>query len=123
MTEPEDQVDFSPVDPTADADHFDEVVRRISIAASAELANRRARHNVVGEIARWHKPLMAAAAASAALLAFTLTGSDTSMSSSADELQQSVGIAEAIGIPPIVATWVRDDVQPSIDDLYTLEQQ
>jgi len=109
----DDRIDFSPLDPTKDTERFEAAVHSIGVEARGELARRRARASVVGQLGLWWKPLLAAAAITgivsvSALLRF--------QASPATELAD-VGIAEAIGMPDPVAEWVRSDEVPSMSEL------
>ena len=109
----DERIDLSPLDPTVDAERFEAAVHLISASAAAQLARRRARASVVGQLGLWWKPLLAAAAITGiisvgALLRF--------QASPVTELE-NVGIAEAIGMPDQFAEWVRSDEVPTVEEL------
>jgi hypothetical protein len=117
MTDQHDQpLDLSALDPTAEGARFDGIVRSILGDAAAQMEGRRARNNVIGEITRWYKPILAAAAAAVAVLTFSLAQRSTSVIVE----QSTSGVAEAIGIPDHFATWIRGESTPSAVELYSL---
>ncbi len=116
----DERIDFSPLDPTADAERFEATLRSIRAAARAELARRRAQTSVVGQLGLWWKPLLAAAAITGIVSLGALLHSRTSPSVEFED----VGIAEAIGIPDAVAEWVRSDEVPTMAELIvTMEDE
>lgn len=121
----EDPIDFSKLDPTADPVVFEALVRSITERAADQLAARRARAGVMGQISRWTRPMLAAAAVLALLSIFTLArvrAPDGTMASSVDEPAAPVDLAEAIGIPGQLASWVGDGTTPTTADLFTVLQ-
>lgn len=109
-----ERLDLSVLDPGADQLRWERLVRRINEAAASELARRAAlRGSVVGVLAGWARPMIAAAAsvalASASVLA--LAGREPL----GPEPGQSV--AEALRIPAPVAEWVADERSPDMTDL------
>ncbi len=109
----EDRIDFSPLDPTRDPERFDGIVRSITAEAERELARRRARTSVVGQLGLWWKPLLAAAA----VAGIVALGALARYGSPATTVEAEIGIAEAIGMPEQVAIWVRSDEAPSPAEL------
>ncbi len=109
----DNRIDLSALDRTADAARFDRIVAQITDEASAELAARRARSNVIGQITRWTKPTLAAAASLAVISVATLTQIETTTARTADEPT----LAEAIGVPAQVAEWLGNDESPTADQL------
>jgi hypothetical protein len=116
----EDRIDFSPLDPMRDAERFEEIVRSITAAAAGELAARRARGSVVGQVALWWGPLLAAAAITGIVSLTALARLQTTAPTETTE----PGLAEAIGVPTQVAEWVRGDELPTPTELLvTLESE
>lgn len=122
----EDPIDFSKLDPTADPVRFEAIVRSITESAAGQLATRRARAGVMGQISRWTRPMLAAAAVLALLSIITLagvrTGDGTAVAPSGDGSAAPVDLAEAIGIPGQLASWVGEGTTPTTADLFTVVQ-
>jgi len=118
----EDRIDFSPLDPTEDAERFEDIVASISQAAAPALAARGARASVVGQLGLWWRPLLAAAAITGIVSVGALLHYQASTTRIA-ELEE-VGIAEAIGVPSQIADWVWSDEAPTTAELlFTLEEE
>jgi hypothetical protein len=109
----DERIDFSPLDPTVDDARFEAIVDTIGAAAESELARRRARASVVGQVGLWWKPLLAAAAITGIISVGALLRFQPDPSAELED----VGIAEAIGMPDPVAEWVRSDEVPTISEL------
>lgn len=107
----EEPVDFSPLDPTASAARFDAIVGAVMRQATSELRRRRIRHTVTGQIYRWRRPMLAAAAATA-----IVSGAALWQTRSQGATTES-GVAEALGVPTQLAGWVRDNTVPSPEQL------
>lgn len=115
----DERIDFSGLDPTADRERFDAIVASISEAAAPTLAARRARASVIGQVAGWRRPLLAAAAIAGIVAAATLASVETP----APESEAEIGVAEAIGVPQQLAYWVRSDQSPDpVELLVVLEE-
>ena len=111
--ERENRIDLSPLDPTADPARFDRIVGSIVSGAASALQRRRTQNNVVGEISRWRRPMLAAAAAAAILSFVTLQTLPT-----AEQDFESTGtIAEAVGVPSHLAEWVDQERLPTAGEL------
>lgn len=114
----EERIDFASLDPTRDAKRFDAVVGSITAAAARELASRRARASVVGQVASWWRPLLAAAA----IVGIVSIGALARLGTSATTAETEAGLAEAIGMPQQVAEWVlTEDVPTPTELLVVLE--
>lgn len=112
------RIDFSGLDPTQDAERFDAIVRSITEAAAKQLAARRDRATVVGQVAAWWRPLLAAAAIVGIVSIGALARSETLAVTTDTEL----GLGEAIGMPQQVAEWVlTEDVPTPTELLVVLE--
>jgi hypothetical protein len=108
----DDRIDFSPLDPTEDAERFERIVRSIMAAAARPLATRGARASVVGQLGLWWRPLLAAAAITGIVSIGALTRFQTSTMA-----EPEIGLAEAIGMPDQIAEWVRSDEVPTTAEL------
>jgi hypothetical protein len=116
----EERFDFSALDPTRDPERFGALVRSISSAAGPELAARRARANVFGQVAGWWRPLLAAAAVIGLVSAVAMTR----WGANGQAVSTDFGVAEAMGVPEQVAQWVRSDELPTPAELLvTLESE
>ena len=114
----DDRIDFSGLDPTQDAERFDAIVRSITDAAANQLAARRARATVVGQVASWWRPLLAAAAIVGIVSISALAGTEPLAATTETEL----GLSEAIGMPQQIAEWVlTEDVPTPTELLVALE--
>jgi hypothetical protein len=112
-----ERVDLGPLDPTADRQRFEEKVAAIMAAAGEELTARRYRHNALGQVAVWRRPLLAAAAVVGIVSAAALATIDTPSSAT----EADTGLAEAIGVPAQVAEWLSSDELPGLAELLMLE--
>lgn len=108
----DDRIDFTPLDPTRDPERFERIVQDVMAEAEDLLAARRAEHGVIGQVAGWWKPLLAAAAAVAVVSAATLRLAPADTRS-----ETEFGIAEAIGVPTSVADWLETDEAPTAAEL------
>ncbi len=116
MNDPQDRlIDFSPVDPTADPERFDQLVESIIARAADELAARRMQANPVLQIAAWRRPMLAAAAVVAVIAGTVLTQVRVPETMATAETD---GIAEAVGLPVELAQWLWDGTVPSTADLF-----
>ena len=118
MIDHSDRTDFMELDPTSDPERFDEIVASIMAAASDELESRRYRTNALGQLVRWTRPLLAAAA----ITGVVSVAAVASVDDDSQALDSQTGIAEAIGMPEQIAEWVRSDDAPEPAELWlTLE--
>lgn len=104
----DDRIDLSPLDPTRDPVRHARAVRRIMDAATLPLAARRSRITPMGQVTRWWRPMLAMAAAFALAAIGVLTQVTPATAAS-----REAGIAEALGIPTAVATWMTAGDTPS----------
>jgi hypothetical protein len=112
----DERIDFTPLDPHRDPERFEARVGAILAAATTRLAARRTRDTVLGQLAVWWRPLLAAAAIAGIVSALTLAGNQAPSTAIDDEL----GVAEAIGVPVQIAQWVRSDVTPGPTELLAI---
>lgn len=106
--------DLAPLDPGRDPERWERMVAGITAAAAPELA-RRARLPAPGMLmllGGWVRPTLSAAAVMAAAAgAFLFTGAaDTEASTSAT-------LADALGTPSTVASWVETGTAPTMEDM------
>lgn len=98
----DERVDLSPLDPTADRAAYELAVGQIMNAATLPLARRRARYTAMGQVSRWWRPMLAAAAAVVLAAVGVLTQVETATAAAAP----ASTVAEAIGIPASVEAWM-----------------
>ena len=118
MNRYEGRRDLAPLDPAADPERWEAMVRGINRAAAPEIARRRAlpEPGVLLFLADWRRPAAAvctaiAAGAAAILLVQPPRGAAT-----------DTGMAQALGYPDPVASWVETGVSPSVEELlFSLE--
>ncbi len=116
-------IDFAGLDPTLDEVRFQGTVQRILDEAQPILAGRRpdsaeAVRNLdaVATIGSWWRPVTAAAAALALGSATLLSGVQVTDDSAAD----ASGLAEAMGVPSVLASWVQSEQAPATSELFGL---
>ncbi len=107
----EEPIDLGPLDPTADAARFDATVAAVMRDAALELRRRRLGWTAMGQLDRWRRPMLAAAAV------MVLVSGAVLWQTRPRSLQTETGVAEALGVPTQLATWVRDDALPSPEQL------
>jgi anti-sigma-K factor RskA len=108
----DERLDLRALDPTRDPERFERAVGRIMDRAALPLAARRARLTAVGQVTRWWRPMLAVAAALAIVALGVLTRVDPAAAT-------EPGVAEAIGIPTTVATWMVTAETPTAAQVYT----
>lgn len=108
----EERIDFESLDPTADPARFDELVRAIRDHAAGELMRRRAQGTVIGQIARWRRPFLAAASVAAVISGAVLWQTRNGRSSGS-----ATDVADALGLPGALATWVQGEGTPTVGQL------
>lgn len=111
MSREPERVDLSPLDLTLDRLAYERLVRRIVDAARPELARRAAPGGLLGLMADWARPTLAAAAiivllAVGALVATERTGANV-------EIRSLAGL----GVPAPVAEWLEEGREPTASDL------
>ncbi len=109
----DDRIDFSPLDPSQEAERFDGIVRSIMTAAAPQLARRRGRASVFGQVGLWWRPVLAAAAITGIVALAALARLETA----APAPTADTGLAEALGVPEQIAQWVRSDEVPTPAEL------
>ena len=109
-----DRVDFTPLDPQADASRFERIVREIHRAATSELVRRRASLTLWGQIACWRRPILAGSGALALVSALVLAVVQPAVTGPAT-------LEESLGVPNQVAPWVQTAERPSPGELLGAE--
>ena len=109
----DERIDFSALDPMEDQLGFERMVRSITEDAADELAARRARYNVIGQVVTWWRPMLAAAT----VLVIASVAALTTVDATPSTVDPSTGIAQAIGVPSRFAQWVASDELPTTSDL------
>jgi len=104
----DDHIDFGSLDPLRDPERVERALRKIARRAAPLLAARRTPRTAFQQVARWRRPMLAAAAvitiaSVSALLRFG--------GSSAESAPPTV--AEVVGVPSTLAGWVRSDSLPT----------
>jgi hypothetical protein len=111
----DDRLDLSPLDPTTDPVRYERAVGRIMGAAALPLARRRARLTAVGQVSRWWRPMLAVAAA----IALAAVGVLTLVEPAAAESDLASGsVAEAMGIPSGVVSWMTSGEPPTAIEFF-----
>jgi hypothetical protein len=110
----DDRLDLTPLDPTVDGDRFGRIVSAIMERAVDELEARRSRASALAQLVTWRKPMLAAAAILLLLCGGVLFRVRVPEATSQVEYE---GIAEAIGVPTVLAQGMRSDQLPSTAEL------
>ncbi|HEX7117596.1 MAG TPA: hypothetical protein VF212_02330 [Longimicrobiales bacterium] len=112
-----ERVDLSALDPAADAERWERLVRRIMAGAAPELARRAATRDPFTLLASWARPMIAAAAAITVISFAVLrrTPGPVEIGSTA-----SRGIVEALEVPSPAADWLNEDRAPTVTDLVSV---
>jgi hypothetical protein len=114
----DDRIDFSTLDPTQDRARFDELVASIMEKAEDELGVRRASTSALSQLVRWRRPMLAAAA----VIAMVSVGILWQVQAPESE-EESTGIAEAIGVPNLLAQGIRNNDMPTTAELFEAFQE
>lgn len=103
----DEKIDLSPLDPTTNRRAFDATVR--GIAREAMAARRQTRIDAITDIARWTRPVIAAAVLIAAVATLTLVSVGTPPPTGGPaELTTDVA-----GIPQAIVDWTYTNYHPS----------
>jgi hypothetical protein len=106
-----EQIDLSALDPAADEDRWERLVRDIESRAAFELA-RRSAATPIALLARWSRPALPFAAMLAAVSAFGLA-----VASRPAAAASRTGVAEALAPSGPAYTWLTEDTRPAASDL------
>ena len=112
----DDPIDLSSIDPTADTARFNQIVASTLDQVTGQLANRRARNGIVGQLGLRLRPMLAAAAVIALIAAGTLLREPASTTTVATA-DAPTDIAEAMGVPGPLASWVASEELPPATEL------
>jgi len=104
-------IDLSPLDPTANVEGFERLVRNIRVAAAAELQRRSSGLSLTDLIFRWRRPILATA-----LLLAVVSGT-VLMTVRQPGLEDETTLAESLGVPRVWAGWVTGDDRPTPGEL------
>jgi len=113
----DDRVDLSPLDPTADRADFERIVDSILARATNELNARRERLNPIEQVVRWWRPVLTAATVATIISVGVLAGVRSPVS-----VEQTAGMAEAVGVPSMLARGIRDNAVPTAAELFVAFQ-
>jgi anti-sigma-K factor RskA len=108
-----ERLDLTPLDPSTEADRFEQLVGRIRSTAAAELMRRQEELGVWGILAQWRRAVVAAAGVLAVASILTLVLLQPSVMSEGQR-------ATVVGIPDQWADWIRDDTQLGPEDLLSM---
>lgn len=112
--------ELSALDPTAEADRFDDIVARITEDAGRELTRRRRTVDPLVSVAAWWRPGLRAAAAVILVSAGLLVALDgrSRDGGTAEEIAASQEeFASALGVPDALSGWVGRAEMPDPGDL------
>jgi len=107
------RIDFSALDPTRDQDRFDRLVGSIMEQSADGLASRRASTSPLMQLVNWKRPMLAAAA----VIAMISVGVLWQVQSPEVE-EDATGVAEAMGVPSLLAQGLRGDEMPTMAELF-----
>ena len=114
----DERIDFSSLDPTRDQDRFDRLVGSIMEQAADELANRGVSSSPLMQLVNWGRPMLAAAA----VIAMVSVGILWQVQSP-EVVEESTGVAEAIGVPSLLAQGIRNNDMPTTAELFEAFQE
>jgi hypothetical protein len=109
----DDRIDFSALDPTRDEAHFESLIDSIMERAADRLAERRASSSPLMQLVQWRRPMLAAAAVIAMVSVGVLWRVQTP-----ELVEESTGVAEAIGVPTLLAQGIRNNEMPTTAELF-----
>jgi hypothetical protein len=104
-------LDLSPLDPTADSESLERIVRRIHAAAASELLRRRSGPALIDLIVRWRRPILAAS------LLLAVASGAVLMTVRQPVLKDETTLAESLGVPRVWAGWIDVDDRPAPGEL------
>ena len=113
----DDRIDLSALDPTQDEAHFDRLVDSIMERAADQLAERRAASSPLMQLVQWRRPMLAAAAVIAMVSVGVLWQVQRP-----EVVEESTGVAEALGVPTLLAQGIRDNELPTTAELFAAFQ-
>lgn len=106
----DERLDLSALDPRRDPAAHERAVAAIMREAGPRLVRRRAAVTPIGQVAQWWRPMLALAAA----LALAALGVLTRVAPAAAASEAATpGVAQSLGIPATLSTWLGTDDTPS----------
>jgi negative regulator of sigma E activity len=112
----DDRLDLRALDPEHDPVCYERAIGRILARAAQPLAARRARTTPMGQITTWWRPMLALAAA----LVLAAIGVLAQVQPAAAVTNGSdAGVAEALGIPTVLATWIGAEETPTAAQVFS----
>lgn len=108
-----ERLDLSALDPTANPERQERLVRSITHHAAPELARRAAENSPIALLASWARPMLVAAAVVIVCSSAVLTMTPDVR----NPLTPDAGIVEALHVPTPVADWLTEDRAPTVGDL------
>lgn len=112
-----ERIDLSALDPAADGERWEQLVRRIMDEAVPELTLRATRNDPFALLGSWARPMIAAAATIAVVSMAMLQRQDGPVELGATA---SRSILEALEVPKPAADWLAEDRAPTVTDLVTV---
>ena len=109
----DDRIDLSPLDPTRDRARFESAIQAIQTGAAPELMSRRERSSPLAQLVQLRRPMLAAASVAAIASAGVLLRVQIPETSASTD-----GVAEALGVPSVLALGVQDERVPSFSELF-----
>ena len=109
----DDRIDLSPLDQTRDRAKFESAIQAIQAAAAPELMSRRDRSSPLAQLVQLRRPMLAAASVAAIVSAGVLMKVQIPEASASTD-----GVAEALGVPSVLALGVQDERVPSLSELF-----
>ncbi len=110
----EDRVDLSSLDPTQDRGTFEAAIASIQAAAAPGLMSRRERNSPLAQLVQLRRPMLAAASVAVIVSAAVLMRVQIPETTNATD-----GIAEALGVPSVLALGVQNERVPTFSELFT----
>ena len=110
----EDRVDLSSLDLTQDRGKFEAAIASIQAAAAPGLMSRRERNSPLAQLVQLRRPMLAAASVAAIVSAAVLMRVQIPEITNATD-----GIAEALGVPSVLALGVQNERVPTFSELFT----
>ena len=107
------RLDLSAIDPLADPERHERLVRTITQRARPVLARRAAESSPIALLASWARPMLATAAVLVILSTTVLTQTRDARGSFVPDAV----IVDALHIPDPVAEWLTEDRSPTVGDL------
>ena len=109
-----DRIDLSPLDPTRDRERFERAIQSIQAAAAPELLARRDRGSALTQLVQLRRPMLAAASVAAVISTGVLLRVQTPETTGSTDV-----VAEALGVPSVLAMGVQQDRVPTLSELFT----